>query len=66
MDADRMVRGEHELRAEGTAPPAELLALIPEAVDPVALHPVAVLSATRRVLTLGRAASGEKGPPPSR
>ena len=61
MDADRMVRGEHELRAEGTAPPAELLALIPEAVDPVALHPVAVLSATRRVLTLGRAASGEKG-----
>ena len=61
MDADRMVRGEHELRAEGTSPPAELLSLIPEAVDPAVLHPVAVLSATRRVLTLGRSPSGETG-----
>jgi inorganic triphosphatase YgiF len=61
MDADRMVRGEHELRAEGTSPPAELLSLIPEAVDPAALHPVAVLSATRRVLTLGGSPSGERG-----
>jgi inorganic triphosphatase YgiF len=61
MDADRTVRGEHELRAEGSTPPAELLSLIPEAVDPAALHPVAVLSATRRVLTLGRSTSGERG-----
>ncbi len=56
-----MVRGEHELRAEGSTPPAELLSLIPEAVDPSVLHPVAVLRATRRVLTLGRSTSGERG-----
>ncbi|MGD1054075.1 MAG: CYTH domain-containing protein [Candidatus Dormibacteria bacterium] len=58
MDGDRMVRGEEELRGEGSAPPTALLALIPEAVDPALLHPVAVLSATRRVLTLRTAASG--------
>jgi inorganic triphosphatase YgiF len=61
VEGDRMVRGEHELRAEGSTPPAELLSLIPEAVDPSVLHPVAVLRATRRVLTLGRTALGERG-----
>jgi inorganic triphosphatase YgiF len=61
MDGDRMVRGEQELRAEGSSPPAELLSLIPEAVDPSALHPVAVLRASRRVLTLGPLTSGEAG-----
>src|ERR1019366_3845224 len=61
VEGDRMVRGEHELRAEGSTPPAELLSLIPEAVDPSVLHPVAVLRATRRVLTLGRSTSGERG-----
>ncbi len=60
-DGDRMVRGEEELAAEGTAPPPQLLSLLPEAVDPSALHPVALLRATRRVLTLGRPASGERG-----
>jgi hypothetical protein len=38
-----------------------LLSPIPEAVDPSVLHPVAVLRATRRVLTLGRSTSGERG-----
>jgi inorganic triphosphatase YgiF len=61
IDGDRMVRGERELRAEGLTPPAELLALIPDAVDPAALHPVAVLRATRRVLTLRAAATGASG-----
>jgi inorganic triphosphatase YgiF len=61
MEGDRMVRGEHELPAEGSAPPPQLLSLIPEAVDPSALHPVAVLRATRRVLTLGRPPTGERG-----
>jgi inorganic triphosphatase YgiF len=60
-EGDRMVRGEHELPAEGSAPPPQLLSLLPKAVDPAALHPVALLCATRRVLTLGRPASGERG-----
>jgi inorganic triphosphatase YgiF len=61
MDGDRMVRGEEELRGEGSMPPAELLSLIPEAVDPATLHPVAVLRASRRVLTLGRWTSEAQG-----
>jgi inorganic triphosphatase YgiF len=61
MDGDRMVRGEHELIGSGAVPPPQLLSLISEAVDPAALHPVAVLRASRRVLTLGGPAVGERG-----
>jgi inorganic triphosphatase YgiF len=61
MDRDRMVRGEEELRGDGSTPPAPLLSLIPELIDPAILHPVAVLRASRRVLTLGRSPAGERG-----
>lgn len=51
-DGDRLVRGEHELPSPGAAPPPALLALLPAEVDSSALHPVAVLRADRRVLTV--------------
>ena len=60
-DGDRMVRGEHELAAAGGAPPAALLALAPADVPPAALHPVALLRASRRVLTLGEAGAEAGG-----
>ncbi len=59
-DGDRMVRGEHEMAGAGSAPPAPMLARIPADVPAAALHPVALLRATRRVLTLGQA-GGEAG-----
>jgi inorganic triphosphatase YgiF len=52
MEGDRMVRGEHELAAAGSAPPAQLLALLPEGVTAAQLQPVVRLRASRRVLTL--------------
>ena len=60
-DGDRMVRGEHELAAAGGAPPPALLARIPADVPAAALHPVALLRATRRVLTLGEASAQAGG-----
>jgi inorganic triphosphatase YgiF len=61
MEGDRMVRGEHELAGPGTAPPRSLLAQVPVSVDASSLHPVAVLGAARRVLTLeGVGASGTR------
>jgi inorganic triphosphatase YgiF len=61
MEGDRMVRGEHELTAEGATPPPLLLALIPSHVVAASLRPVVVLRASRRVLTLGEATAGEPG-----
>lgn len=52
MDRDRVVRGEHEVAGQGDALPPALAALLPEGVEPGALHPVAILHASRRVLTL--------------
>jgi len=59
--ADRVVRGEHELAAPGGDPPAALLGRIPVGVPRAALHPVALLRATRRVLTLGEVGAGAGG-----
>ena len=52
VEGDRMVRGEHELAAEGSTPPAPLLAMLPRGVTAAELQPVVRLSASRRVLTL--------------
>ncbi|MGO8686628.1 MAG: CYTH domain-containing protein [Candidatus Dormibacteria bacterium] len=52
MEGDRMVRGEHELASEGSAPPAALLHVLPVGVSAGQLHPVVRLRADRRVLTL--------------
>jgi inorganic triphosphatase YgiF len=61
MEGDRMVRGEHEVSGDGSAPPAALLARLPERIAPGALHPVAVLRASRRVLTLREPLPGGGG-----
>ena len=61
LEGDRVVRGEHEVQGAGTVPPSELLALVPQ-LQPAAaagLGPVAVLRASRRVLTLPGSAAGE-------
>jgi inorganic triphosphatase YgiF len=60
MEGDRMVRGEHELVGEGSVPPPALLDMLPADVTVASLEPVAVLEASRRVLTLGR---GDPGGP---
>ncbi len=64
LEGDRMVRGEHELEAPGTAPPAALLERLPAGTGVAALHPVALLRATRRVLTL-HDTSPSAGPRPA-
>jgi inorganic triphosphatase YgiF len=61
QDGDRLVRTEHVVPADASAPPAELLALLPAGIDASALHPVAVLRTARRVLTV-REAGGEAAP----
>ncbi|HYA00599.1 MAG TPA: CYTH domain-containing protein [Candidatus Binatia bacterium] len=57
-EGDLMVRGEHEVPASGSAIPPELLAEVPAEIGPAAIHPVAVLRARRRVLTLTAADGG--------
>jgi len=52
LDGDLMVRGEHEIPAPADAPPDPLLEMLPSGVPRSALHPVAVLRASRRVLTV--------------
>jgi inorganic triphosphatase YgiF len=53
-----MVRGEHELSAEASVPPPALLARLSSEVVAASLKPVAVLEASRRVLTLEDGAPG--------